>query len=227
MSEASNSEMIRLLLVDDHAVVREGLKMILALEDNLEIIGEASNGSEAVEESKRIRPDVIIMDLQMPVMNGVEAIAAIKTEQPEIEIIALTSVLEDKMVIGAVEAGAAGYLLKEGKSDILVEAINAAARGEVRLHPEASKRLAKEIRAPEMRETLTPRESDTLRWLARGYSNKGIAQQMGISEMTIKTHVSNILSKTHLNSRTQAALFALKEGYIGLDSINLLGVIEG
>lgn len=213
---------ISLLLVDDHVVVREGIRMRLELEPTLEVIGEASNGQEAVSESKRIRPDVIIMDLQMPIMDGVEAIATIKAAQPDTEIIALTSVLEDNMVVSAVQAGAAGYLLKEGNSDMLIEAIHAAAQGEVRLSPEAQKRLTKEIRSEEMREPLTPRESEVLRWLARGYSNKDIAEQMGVSEMTVKTHVSNTLSKLQLKSRTQAALWAIKYGFVGVDSIVLL-----
>lgn len=213
---------ISLLLVDDHVVVREGIRMRLELEPTLEVIGEASNGQEAVSESKRIRPDVIIMDLQMPIMDGVEAIATIKAAQPDTEIIALTSVLEDNMVVSAVQAGAAGYLLKEGNSDMLIETIHAAAQGEVRLSPEAQKRLTKEIRSEEMREPLTPRESEVLRWLARGYSNKDIAEQMGVSEMTVKTHVSNTLSKLQLKSRTQAALWAIKYGFVGVDSIVLL-----
>jgi len=217
-----NQEKIRLVLVDDHVVVREGLRMILNLDDGLEVIGQASNGQEGVEEVKRLRPDVVLMDLKMPVMDGVSAIREIKTAFPEMELIALTSVLEDKLVINAVEAGAAGYLLKEGDSEMLIEAIYAANRGEVRLHPDAKKRLSREIRTPEMRESLTPRETDTLRLVAKGHPNKDIAEQLGVSEMTIKTHVSNILSKLNLQSRTQAALFALREGIIGIESLETL-----
>ncbi len=215
-------ENIRLVLVDDHAVVREGLRMILNLNDGLEVIGQAGNGQEGVEEVKRLRPDVVLMDLKMPVMDGVTAIREIKSNFPDIELIALTSVLEDKLVIDAVEAGAAGYLLKEGDSEMLIEAIFAANRGEVRLHPDAKKRLSREIRTPEMRESLTPRETDTLRLIAKGHPNKDIAEKLGVSEMTIKTHVSNILSKLNLQSRTQAALFALREGIIGIESLETL-----
>lgn len=217
-----NQEKIRLVLVDDHVVVREGLRMILNLDDGLEVIGQASNGQEGVEEVKRLRPDVVLMDLKMPVMDGVTAIREIKSNFPDIELIALTSVLEDKLVVNAVEAGAAGYLLKEGDSEMLIEAIYAANRGEVRLHPDAKKRLSREVRTPEMRESLTPRETDTLRLVAKGHPNKYIAEELGVSEMTIKTHVSNVLSKLNLQSRTQAALFALREGIIGIDSLETL-----
>jgi len=223
MSEVNqDNQKIRLVLVDDHVVVREGLRMILNLDDGLEVIGQASNGQEGVEEVKRLRPDVVLMDLKMPVMDGVSAIREIKSTFPDMELIALTSVLEDKLVIDAVEAGAAGYLLKEGDSEMLIEAIYAANRGEVRLHPDAKKRLSREIRTPEMRESLTPRETDTLRLVAKGHPNKEIAEQLGVSEMTIKTHVSNILSKLNLQSRTQAALFALREGIIGIESLETL-----
>lgn len=208
---------IRILLVDDHTVVRQGLRMVLSLESDLEVVGEAANGREAVEQARRLQPQVVLMDLLMPVMNGVDAIRAIKQEHPEIEVVALTSVLEDRLVIDAVEAGAMGYLLKETGPDTLFEAIRAASRGEVRLDPQAQKRLLREVRTPEMREALTSRETETLRLLARGLANKEIAGELGISEMTVKTHVSNVLSKLDLASRTQAALFALREGLVGLE----------
>jgi DNA-binding NarL/FixJ family response regulator len=208
---------IRLLLVDDHTVVRQGLKMVLSLEPDLDIIGEAANGQEALELAARLAPQVVLMDLLMPVMDGVTAIRQLKRDYPEIEIVALTSVLEDRLVIDAVEAGAAGYLLKETGPEELIEAIHAAARGEVRLHPKAQKRLVKEVRTPEMRESLTERETETLRLVAKGLANKEIAAELGVSEVTVKTHVSSILSKLGLSSRTQAALFALKEGLVGLE----------
>jgi two-component system, NarL family, response regulator LiaR len=210
-------ETIRLLLVDDHVVVRQGLRMVLELEPDLDIIGEANNGQEALSLVKKLNPQVVLMDLLMPVMDGVSAIRAIKKEYPDIEVVALTSVLEDRLVIDAVEAGAAGYLLKESGPEELIEAIRAAAKGEVRLHPKAQKRLIKEVRTPEMRESLTERETETLRLIARGMSNKEIAEHLGVSEVTVKTHVSSILSKLNLQSRTQAALFALKEGLVGLE----------
>ncbi len=210
-------EKIRLLLVDDHVVVRQGLRMVLSLEPDLDIIGEANNGQEALSLVKKLDPQVVLMDLLMPVMDGVSAIRAIKKEHPDIEVVALTSVLEDRLVIDAVEAGAAGYLLKESGPEELIEAIRAAAKGEVRLHPKAQKRLIKEVRTPEMRESLTERETETLRLIAKGLSNKEIASELSVSEVTVKTHVSSILSKLNLQSRTQAALFALKEGLVGLE----------
>ncbi len=214
---ADPAHTIRVLLVDDHTVVRQGLRMVMSLEDDLQVVGEAANGREAVEAAASLAPEVVLMDLLMPVMNGVEAIRAIKAHRPEVEIVALTSVLEDRMVVDAVEAGAAGYLLKETGPDALFEAIRAASRGEVRLDPRAQKRLLREVRTPTMRESLTPRETDTLRLVAKGMANKEIAAQLGVSEVTIKTHVSSVLSKLGLQSRTQAALFALKEGLTGLD----------
>lgn len=215
--EPASPAPIRLLLVDDHVVVRQGLRMVLGLEPDFEIVGEASNGAEAVEAARRLAPQVVLMDLLMPVMNGVDAIRSIKAELPEMEIVALTSVLEDRLVIDAVEAGAMGYLLKETGPDTLFEAIRAASRGEVRLDPRARKRLLREVRTPEMRESLTARETETLRLLARGLANREIAEELGVSEMTVKTHVSSILSKLDLSSRTQAALFALREGLVGLE----------
>ncbi|MGL4608063.1 MAG: response regulator [Trueperaceae bacterium] len=208
---------IRLLLVDDHVVVRQGLRMVLSLEPDLDIIGEANNGQEALSLVKKLEPHVVLMDLLMPVMDGVSAIRTLKKDFPDIEVVALTSVLEDRLVIDAVEAGAAGYLLKESGPEELIEAIRAAAKGEVRLHPKAQKRLIKEVRTPEMRESLTERETETLRLIAKGLSNKEIAEQLSVSEVTVKTHVSSVLSKLGLQSRTQAALFALKEGLVGLE----------
>jgi DNA-binding NarL/FixJ family response regulator len=208
---------IRVLLVDDHTVVRQGLRMVLSLEDDIDVIGEAANGREAVERVAELNPQVVLMDLLMPVMNGVEAIRAIKSKHPDIEIVALTSVLEDRLVIDAVEAGAAAYLLKETGPETLFEAIHAASRGEVRLDPKAQKRLVREVRTPEMRESLTARETETLRLVARGMTNKEVAAEMSVSEVTVKTHVSSVLSKLNLQSRTQAALFALKEGLVGLE----------
>lgn len=208
---------IRVLLVDDHTVVRQGLRMVLSLEPGLEVVGEAADGREAVEQAAALGPQVVLMDLLMPVMTGVEATREIKVRHPDIEVVALTSVLEDRLVIDAVEAGAAGYLLKETGPETLFEAIRAASRGEVRLDPKAQKRLISEVRTPEMRESLTARETDTLRLLAKGLTNRDIAGELGIAEVTVKTHVSSILSKLNLQSRTQAALFALKEGLTGLD----------
>lgn len=156
----------------------------------------------------------------MPVMDGLTAIQKIKQAHPEIEIIALTSVLEDDKVYKAVHAGAMGYLLKDTRADELAKAIKAASRGEVQLHPEAAKRLIREVRMPESPEKLTERETEVLRLIAKGLSNKDIAMQLVVSEKTVKTHVSNVLAKLHLPSRTQAALYALREGLVSLEEQN-------
>lgn len=208
---------ISILLVDDHAVVRKGLRLFLEPDDNLEIIGEAANGQEALSLVEQRKPDVVLMDLLMPVLDGVSAIREIKERHPETEIIALTSVLEDRLVVDAVQAGAMGYLLKDTDADALVEAIYAASRGEVRLHPDAAKLLVQSVRTVEMRESLTPRETEVLRLVAKGLSNKEVARATSLSELTVKTHVARILSKLNVTSRTQAALFALKEGLVRLE----------
>ena len=209
---------VRVLLVDDHTVVRRGLRLVFELEDDLEVVGEAADGREALERVAELRPDVVVMDLLMPVMNGVEATRAIRAAYPEVEVVALTSVLEDRMVVDAVEAGAAGYLLKETRPDDLFEAVRAAARGEVRLDPRAQARLMRELRRPAAtepaREALTERETEVLQHLARGGTNKMIAQTLGIGESTVKSHVSAVLAKLGLESRTQAALHALREGWV-------------
>ncbi len=205
---------IRIMIVDDHAVVRQGLRMFLSLDSELEIIGEASDGREALNMARELRPDVILMDLLMPVMDGIEAITAIKSEMPDIELIALTSVLEDASVIGAIRAGAVGYLLKNTRADELIQAIKAAADGQVQLSPQAAARLIREVRAPESPEALTDRETEVLRLLAGGFSNKEIAYHLTIGEKTVKTHVSSILSKLNVASRTQAALYAVRIGLV-------------
>ncbi|MFA5595486.1 MAG: response regulator transcription factor [Trueperaceae bacterium] len=213
MTEA-NQPPSRILLVDDHTVVRRGLRLAFDLEDDLEVVGEAANGQEALARVAELMPDVVVMDLLMPVMNGVDATRAIRRDHPEVEVVALTSVLEDRLVIDVVEAGASGYMLKETRPDELFEAVRAAARGEVRLDPRAQQRLVREVRAPEVREALTDRELEVLKLVAVGASNKGVAQQLGISEATVKSHVSNMLSKLGLKSRTQAALHAIREGWV-------------
>ena len=207
---------IRILLVDDHSVVRQGLRMFLSLDPDLEVIGEAENGAEAVKQATKLKPDVVLMDLLMPVMDGITAIGEIRRDMPDTEVIALTSVLEDASVVGAVKAGAIGYLLKDTQSEELCRAIKAAAAGQVQLSPQAAARLMREVRAPESPETLTERETDVLRLLAHGLANKEIARQLNIGEKTVKTHVSNVLLKLNVRSRTQAALYAAQ---IGLTSL--------
>jgi two-component system, NarL family, response regulator LiaR len=205
---------IRVLIADDHAVVRQGLKMFLSLTPEFEIVGEATNGAEALSMARKLRPDVVLMDLLMPEMDGITAITHLRRELPDTEAIALTSVLEDKAVVGAIKAGAIGYLLKDTESDELIRAIKAAAAGQVQLSPKAAARLMREVRAPESPETLTDRETEVLRLLAQGKSNKEIAAELVIGEKTVKTHVSNILSKLGVTSRTQAALYAARIGLV-------------
>lgn len=203
---------IRLIIADDHAVVRQGLKMFLQDDDEFEVIAEAQNGSEALALARQHKPDVVLMDLLMPVMDGITAIGHIRREVPDTEVIALTSVLEDASVVGAVKAGAIGYLLKDTQSEELIRAIKAAANGQVQLSPQAAARLVREVRAPESPETLTERETDVLRLLAQGKANKEIAAALFIGENTVKTHVSSILVKLGVQSRTQAALYARQIG---------------
>lgn len=205
---------IRILLVDDHAVVRQGLRMFLNLDSDLEVIGEAVDGQQGIQMARELRPDVVLMDLLMPVMDGIQAIGVLKQTMPDIEVIALTSVLEDSSVVSAIRAGAIGYLLKDTEADELIRAIKAAANGQVQLSPKAAARLMREVRAPESPETLTERETEVLRLLAKGKSNKEIAYDLTISEPTVKTHVSSILGKLHVSSRTQAALHAARIGLV-------------
>jgi len=208
---------IRVLIVDDHSVVRHGLKMFLALDSEIELVGEAANGVEAVRLARQLKPDVVLMDLLMPEMDGVAATEAIRRELPDTEVVALTSVLEDRAIFDAIRAGAIGYLLKDTEPDQLCEAIKAASAGQVQLSPQVAARLVREVRSPDNPETLTERETEVLRALALGFSNKEIAAELIITEKTVKTHVSSILSKLDLPSRTRAALYALKIGLVSLD----------
>ena len=210
---------IRILIADDHSVVRQGLHMFLALDPELEIVGDATNGLEAVNQARKLRPDVVLMDLIMPQMDGIAATEIIRHELPEVEVIALTSVLEDAAVVGAVKAGAIGYLLKDTQANELCKAIKAAAAGQVQLSPQAAARLMHEVRTPENPQALTDRETDVLSLLANGKANKEIALQLHISETTVKTHVSNILTKLGVPSRTQAALYAVRIGLASLPPV--------
>src|SRR5215208_624789 len=205
---------IRIVLADDHAVVRQGLRMYLALDPEFEVVGEATNGAEAVRLAGDLRPDVVLMDLVMPVMDGIAAIGEIRRQYPDTEVVALTSVLEDASVVNAIRAGAIGYLLKTTELDELCRAIKAAAAGQVQLSPEAAARLVREVRAPESPEKLSDRELDVLRLLAQGKANKEIARALTIGDKTVKSHVSNILAKLGVASRTQAALHAVQSGLV-------------
>jgi DNA-binding NarL/FixJ family response regulator len=211
---------IRVLITDDHGVVRQGLRMYLGLDPELEVVGEAANGEEALRMARELGPDVVLMDLLMPVMDGIAATGKIRAELPEVEVIALTSVLEDASVSGAVRAGAIGYLLKNTEADDLGRAIKAAADGQVQLAPEAAVRLMREVRAPESPETLTERETEVLKLVARGKANKQIAHELFVGEKTVKAHVSSILAKLGVQSRTQAALYALRIGLVSMEELN-------
>lgn len=210
---------IRILITDDHGVVRQGLRMFLSTDPAFEVVGEAENGERAVALARELSPDVVLMDLLMPVMNGIEATQEIRSGLPEVEVIALTSVLEDASVTGAVRAGAIGYLLKDTDSEELARAIKAAAEGRVHLAPEAAARLMREVRAPESPEALTERETEVLMLVARGRANKQIASELFVSEKTVKAHVSSILMKLGVRSRTQAALHAVRTGLVSIEEL--------
>jgi DNA-binding NarL/FixJ family response regulator len=213
---------IRVLLVDDHAMVRRGLRGFLELHDDIRIVGEAENGLDAIEQARSLQPDVVLMDIVMPHLDGVGAIAAIKRELPAIEIVALTSFLEEARVTAALEAGASGFILKDADADDVAAAIRSARDGEVQLDPAVAGLIARRVReraaTPATRDPLTDRERDVLRLVGRGLANKAIATELGITERTARTHVSNILGKLGLASRTQAALYARDRGLVGPDA---------
>lgn len=214
---------IQVLITDDQAIVRKGIRALLMTEPDIEIIGEAENGREAIKKVETLQPDVVLMDLMMPEMDGIEAIRQITAKNVKARILVLTSFATDDKVFPAVKAGALGYLLKDSSPEELVEAIRQVYAGESSLHPAIARKLLQELsRPPEPQrpptsEPLTEREVEVLRLLARGLGNQEIADQLVISEATVRTHVSNILSKLHLASRTQAALYALQKGLASLD----------
>jgi two-component system, NarL family, response regulator LiaR len=209
---------IRVLIVDDHSVVREGLRMFLARDPDLEVVGEAADGAKAIEQARRLRPDVVVMDLLMPILDGMAATRAIRSELPETEVLALTSVLERASLVEAIRVGAIGYLLKDTKAAELRTAIKAAAAGQVHLSPQASASLLGAVRLTERPEPLTPREMDVLRLLAQGHSNKEIARILHLVEETVKFHVRHILAKLGVQSRTQAVLAAIRLGMVSPQS---------
>ena len=213
------SDPIRVLIVDDHPVVRQGLRGFLETYAGINVIAEADNGAQAVALAIEHVPDVILMDLLMPEMDGVEAIEQVVASSPATRIIVLTSYTEDEYLLPAMRAGAVGYHLKDADPEDLVSAIRAAARGQTTLHPSVAARLVRGADHPseDWLSDLSERELDVLRLIARGMSNKEIANELVISEGTVKSHVSNILSKLHLAHRTQAALYALKRGLVPLD----------
>jgi DNA-binding NarL/FixJ family response regulator len=214
---------IRIVIADDHGMVRRGMRDFLELHDDLEVVGEAEDGARAVELAVALQPDVVVMDLLMPVQDGIAATAAIKAAAPAVEIVALTSFVEESRVVAAIEAGASGFLLKDADADDLAAAIRAAAAGEVHLDPAVAGIVARRMRErsgtggvadprADGAARLTAREREVLSGVARGLSNRAIADELGITERTARTHVSNILAKLGLASRTQAALFAVQHG---------------
>lgn len=209
---------IRVMIVDDHVVVRRGMIGFLELLDDVEIVGQASDGNQAIAVAKEVKPDVILMDIVMPNLDGIGATAEIKKALPATEIVAVTSFLEDEKVFAALQAGAIGYLLKDSEADAVAAAIRSAHRGEVHLHPAVAARLARQLVIPKRSEPeiepLTEREKEVLRLVAEGLSNQEIANRLVISNRTARTHVSNILAKLGLPSRTQAALYAIKTGLV-------------
>jgi NarL family two-component system response regulator LiaR len=203
------------LIVDDHGVVREGLRAYLELEPDIQVVGEARDGLDAVRRASELHPDVVLMDLVMPNMDGVAATTRIKEAQPSTHVIVLTSFLDDDRVVPAIKAGATSYLLKDVAAADLARAIRAARAGQAQLHPEVAKRLMQQVTAPRKPDAsaqLTDREREVLRLLADGRSNKEIARSLVVSERTVKGHVSNILGKLGLQDRTQAALYAVRHG---------------
>jgi two-component system, NarL family, response regulator LiaR len=221
--KSASKKAIRLLIADDHTIVRKGLKVLLATEPDMQVVGEAENGVEAVEKAESLKPDVVLMDLVMPEMDGIEATRKITTQHPGTRVLVLTSFAADDKVFPAVKAGALGYLLKDSSPDQLLEAIRQVYRGEPSLEPSIARKVLQELSSPGQgkptTDPLTEREMDVLRHIAQGMSNKEIAAALFVAEWTVRSHVSNILSKLQLASRTQAALYALRSGIASLDNI--------
>jgi NarL family two-component system response regulator LiaR len=219
------SNPIRVLIADDHAIVRKGIRALLTTEPGIEVVGEARDGNQAIAEAHRLRPDVILMDLVMPEVDGIAAIRHITAHQPETRILVLTSFATDDKIFTAIKAGALGYLLKDSSPQELVQAIHQVHRGESSLHPLVARKLLQELSQPSAQPPtsapLTEREVEVLRLVAQGYSNREIADQLSVKETTARTHMSNILSKLHLASRTQAALYALRKGLASLDNADV------
>jgi two-component system, NarL family, response regulator LiaR len=220
MTINNETKPIRVLVVDDHAIIRKGMKAVLDLIQDIELVGEAENGRQAVKLDLELKPDVILMDLMMPEMDGITCIREIKTRRPEARILVLTNFAGEEMIFPAIKAGAMGYHLKDSSPEALVDAIHQIFQGESSLHPLIAKKVLDEFHAPSENqlstEPLTQRELEVLRLIAQGNENRDIASKLVVSEATVRTHVSNILGKLHLASRTQAALYALREGLASL-----------
>ena len=209
------AEPIRVLVVDDHAVVREGLRAFLELQDGIEVAGEAADGAEAVEAAERIRPDVVLMDLVMPRLDGLAAMRALRDRLPGVRVVVLTSFLDDNKILPALRAGAAGYLLKNAPPQEVARAVRAAHAGEAVLDPAVAARLLDALGGgAEPLDRLTPREREVLELIGRGFPNKLIARELGLSEKTVKTHVGHVLAKLGVTDRTQAAVVAVRAGLV-------------
>ena len=217
----SEKQTIQVLVVDDHAIIRKGIRAVLELVPDISLVGEAENGAQAVELEKKVNPDVILMELMMPEMDGIAAIKEIKKRQPSARILVLTNFAGEEMIFPAIKAGAVGYHLKDSSPEALIEAIRQVNQGVASLHPSIAKKVLDELNSSGRQklsdDPLTQRELEVLRRIAQGHENRDIAEQLVISEATVRTHVSNILGKLHLASRTQAALYALREGLASLD----------
>ncbi len=219
--QKGNAGTIRVLVVDDHAIIRKGIRAVLELVPDIDLVGEAENGIQAVKLEAELEPDVILMDLMMPEMDGITCIREIKKQRASARILVLTNFAGEEMIFPAIKAGAVGYHLKDSSPETLIEAIRQVSQGVASLHPSIAKKVLDELHNSGQQklseEPLTQREMEVLRRLAQGHENKHIADELVISEATVRTHVSNILGKLHLASRTQAALYALREGLASLD----------
>ncbi len=224
------SKRIRVLIVDDHTIVRKGLHALLSMKPDIEVVGEAANGQQAITQVAALQPDVILMDLVMPEMDGIEATRQIKSKEPGAHILVLTSFATDDRLFPAIKAGAQGYLLKDSSPEDLVQAIHQVYLGESSLHPAIARKVLQELASPPERpaasEPLTDREVEILRLVGRGLSNREIAEQLTITETTVRTHMANILGKLHLATRSQAVLYALREGFASLEADTGTGPIE-
>jgi NarL family two-component system response regulator LiaR len=212
---------IRVLVVDDHVIVRQGIRALLAEIEDVECVGEAGNGLEAIRQAECVKPDVVLMDLIMPEMDGIEAIGHISTQQPDVRFLIITTYSGDDQVFPAIKAGAHGYLLKDAGAAQLVKAIRRVHRGEPSLHPDIARTLMREIKQPaagkRTPDPLTAREAEVLRLLASGLDNQEIAERLTVAEVTVRSYISRILDKLHLANRVQATLYALREGLVDLD----------
>ena len=217
----TKSDPIRVFVADDHAIVRKGIAAVLEIVPDIEVVGEAENGRDAVRQVEALQPDVILMDLVMPEMDGIEAIRRIKERQPGARILVLTTFAGEDQILPAIKAGALGYHLKDSRPQELAQAIRQVHRGESSLHPVIARKVLEELSRPSSRpptpDPLTPREVEVLQLVAQGLENWEIAEKLVITEATVRTHVSNITAKLHVASRTQAALYALREGIASLD----------